>query len=50
MSIAARRCGRRTTLLLAAAVVQTVAAIVLGVAGSFWVALPALLLVTGASG
>ena len=50
VTVLSRRCGRRTTLLLAAAVVETVAAVVLGLAGSFWVALPALLLVTGAVG
>ncbi|MGI8479147.1 MAG: MFS transporter [Gaiellaceae bacterium] len=50
VSIAARRCGRRTTLLLAAGALQTGAAIVLGVASSFWVALPALLLFTAGLG
>ena len=50
VTVLSRRCGRRTTLLLAAAAVETVAAVVLGLAGSFWVALPALLLVTGAVG
>ena len=48
--IASRYCGRRTTLLLAAAVVETCAAIGMGLASSFWVALPALLLVMGATG
>ena len=43
VDVVSRYCGRRTTLLLAAAVVQTASAIVLGVAGSFWVALVALL-------
>ncbi len=47
VSLAARRCGRRTTLLLIAGAVQTGAAIVLGLAGSFWVALPALLVTAG---
>ena len=47
---ASRYCGRRTTLLLAAAVVETCAAIGMGLASSFWVALPALLLVMGATG
>ncbi|MDQ3381322.1 MAG: MFS transporter [Actinomycetota bacterium] len=50
VSLAARRCGRRTTLLLIAGAVQTGAAIVLGLAGSFWVALPALLLVMAGLG
>lgn len=50
VSVASQRCGRRTTLLLIAGGVQTGAAIVLGVASSFWVALPALLLVTAGLG
>ena len=50
VQVLSRRCGRRTTLLLGAAVVETCAAVVLGLAGSFWVALPALLLVTGSIG
>jgi MFS family permease len=50
VSVASRYCARRTTLLLAAACVQTVAAIALGLAGSFWIALPALLVVTGSFG
>jgi len=48
--VASRYCGRRSTLLLAAAAVGSGAAIVMGLAGSFWVALPALLLVMGAMG
>ena len=48
--VASRYCGRRSTLLLAAAAVGSGAAIVIGLAGSFWVALPALLLVMGAMG
>jgi len=47
---ASRYCGRRTTLLLAAGAVETCAAIVMGLTGSFWVALPALFLVMGATG
>jgi MFS family permease len=50
VSVASRYCGRRTTLLLAAAAVQSCAAVVLGLTGSFWVAVPALLLVTGSLG
>jgi MFS family permease len=50
VTIASRFCGRRTTLLVAAAGLQTCAAVVLGVAGSFWIALPALLLVTASIG
>ncbi len=50
VNVAARHCGRRTTLLLVAGAIQTAAAVVLGVADSFWVALPALLLVTAGLG
>jgi hypothetical protein len=50
VDVLSRRCGRRTTLLLGAAAVETCAAIVLGVVSSFWAALPALLLITAASG
>jgi MFS family permease len=45
-----RYCGRRTTLLLAAGAIQTVAAVVVGVAGSFWIALAALLVLTAGIG
>jgi MFS family permease len=45
-----RYCGKRTTMLIAAACVQAVAAIGIGLAGSFWLALVMLLLVTGALG
>jgi MFS family permease len=48
--VLSRRCGRRTTMLLGAAAVETCAAVALGLAGSFWLALPALLLVTAAVG
>ncbi len=47
---ASHYCGRRTTLLLAAGAVETCAAITMGLTDSFWVALPALLLVMGATG
>ena len=50
VAFASHYCGRRTTLLLGAAAVQTVAAIALGLAGSFWVALGALLVVTASMG
>ena len=50
VSVASRRCGRRTTLLIAAAVVETAAAIGVGLASSFWVALPAFLVMTAAIG
>jgi MFS family permease len=44
------RCGRRTTLLLGAGAVEACAAVALGLVSSFWLALPALLLIMGASG
>ena len=50
VDVLSRRCGRRTTLLLGAAAVETCAAIVLGLVSSFWAALPALLLITAATG
>ena len=43
-------CGKRSTLMLWAAGAQTVAAIGVGLAGSFWVAVALLLVVTGAVG
>ncbi len=45
-----RFCGKRTTLLLWAAGVQTAAAVGVGLAGSFWLAVTFLLVVTGAMG
>jgi MFS family permease len=48
--IASRYCGRRTTLLIVAGAVQAGAAITMGLTSSFWVALPALLLVMGSMG
>jgi len=50
VDVASRYCGRRTTLLLAAAAVQTVAAIVVGLAGSFWVALAGLFVMCASLG
>jgi MFS family permease len=50
VDVLSRRCGRRTTLLLGAAAVETCAAVALGLVSSFWLALPLLLVVTGASG
>ena len=50
VELASRYCGRRTTLLLVGGVLQTVAAVVVGFAGSFWVALPALLVMTAGLG
>ena len=43
-------CGKRSTLMLWAAGAQTVAAVGVGLAGSFWVAVAFLLVVTGALG
>jgi MFS family permease len=45
-----RFCGRRTTLLLWAAAVSAVAAVIVGLAGTFWLAAGAFLLITGAMG
>ena len=45
-----RFCGHRSTLLLWSAGVQTVAAVGVGLVGSFWAALAFLLVVTGAMG
>ena len=50
VDVLSRRCGRRTTLLLGAAAVQTGAAVALGLVSSFWAAVPALLLMTAATG
>jgi predicted MFS family arabinose efflux permease len=50
VEVLSRRCGRRTTLLIGAAAVETCAAVALGLVSSFWLALPALLLITAASG
>jgi MFS family permease len=50
VDVLSRRCGRRTTLLLGAAAVETCAAVALGLVSSFWLALPALFLIMGASG
>ena len=45
-----RYCGKRTTLLLWAAAVQTVAAVGVGLANSFWIAVPLYLVVMAATG
>jgi MFS family permease len=50
VAFASRYCGRRTTLLIGAAAVETTAAVVIGLASSFWVALAALLVVTASMG
>jgi MFS family permease len=50
VQVASRYCGRRTTLMLAAAGLQTAAAIVVGLTTSFWVALVGLLGIMGAMG
>lgn len=46
----ARYCARRTTLLIWAGAVQAVAAIVMGLSDSFWLALVMLLIMMGAAG
>lgn len=50
VGVLTRFCGKRTTLLLWAAAIQGVAAIGVGLAPTFWVAMPLLLGVTGAMG
>lgn len=45
-----RRCGRRTSIILGASVVTSIASVVMGVTDSFWVAVPSFLLVTGSLG
>ena len=45
-----RRCRRRSSVILGASVVVTVASVVMGVTDSFWVAVPAFLLVNGSLG
>jgi MFS family permease len=50
VTLASHYCGRRTTLLLGAAGVQSVAAAVVGLSGSFWAAVTALLVVTASMG
>ena len=45
-----RFCGKRTTLLIAAAVVPVAAAVGVGLVGSFWPAVALLLVATGAAG
>ena len=50
VTMASHYCRRRTTLLLAGAAVQTVAAVAIGLASSFWVAVAALFLVTASMG
>ena len=50
VEVLSSRCRRRTTLLLGAAALQTCGAVALGLASSFWVALPALLVVTAGLG
>ena len=45
-----RRCGRRSSIILGASVVATIASVVMGVTDSFWIAVPSFLLVTGALG
>jgi MFS family permease len=50
VEVLARACGKRTTLLLWSTAIQGIAAIAIGFTSSFWVALPLLLVVTGAMG
>ena len=50
VAFASHYCGKRSTLLLGAAAVQTVAAVALGLTGSFWIAVGALLVVTASMG
>jgi MFS family permease len=50
VAYASRYCGRRSTLLLWAAAVQCVAAVLIGLTSSFWVALAAVLVVSGSLG
>ncbi len=45
-----RYCGKRTTLLIWGAAIQTIGAVVIGLSSSFWLAAGALLFVTGAMG
>ncbi|MDW3220571.1 MAG: MFS transporter [Acidimicrobiales bacterium] len=45
-----RRCGRRSTIILGGSIVTTVGSLVMGLTDSFWVAVPAFLLVTGSLG
>jgi MFS family permease len=46
VTFASRFCGRRTTLLLGAAALQSAAAVLIGLAGSFWLASAGVLLVS----
>jgi MFS family permease len=50
VEVASRFCGRRTTLLLYAGGVQTAAGVAVGLTDSFWIALPALLVMTAGMG
>lgn len=50
VEIVSRRCGRRSTMLIGASAVSTLAAIAIGVTSSFVVAVTALLVVAGAMG
>ena len=50
VDVLSRRCRRRSTLLIWASGVSTVAAVLIGVTSNFWVAVAALLIVAGAMG
>ena len=50
VEVLTRYCGRRSTIIFGGSVVTTVAAVIVGVTDSFWVATPAFLAVTGSLG
>lgn len=50
VEVLSRRCRKRSTLLLWSSLTTTVAAVVVGVTDSFWVAVPAFLFITGSLG
>lgn len=50
VELLSRRCGYRSTIILGGAIVTSLGSVVMGVTDSFWVALPAFLLVTGSIG
>jgi MFS family permease len=50
VEVLTRSCRRRSSLMIGGAMVATIGAVVMGVTDSFWVALPAFLMVTGSMG
>ena len=50
VEVLSRRCRRRSTILLAASAVSSIAAVVVGLTDSFWVAVPSFLLITASLG